>query len=32
MGCEDVLKIEEGAVHSSCIEEDGRDCRMRVGV
>jgi len=31
-GCEDVLKVEEGAMHSSCVKEDGCDGWMRVGV
>ena len=32
LSCEDVLEIEEGAMHGSCVKEDGCDSRVRVGV
>ena len=32
LGCENVLKIEEGAMHGSCVKEDGCYCRVSVGV
>ena len=31
-GCEDVLEIEQGAVHGTRVEKNSCDCRVRVGV